>query len=57
MRKTTRIQLELPQRAFERIKRLKDRTEAASYAEVVRAALIHYEGALEKGLVANVPQE
>lgn len=43
MKETTRVQLELPKKAMDRIRRLKDRTEAASYAEVIRAALIHYE--------------
>jgi Arc/MetJ-type ribon-helix-helix transcriptional regulator len=38
-RATTRVQLELPPQAMERLQRLKDRLEAASYAEVVRGAL------------------
>lgn len=41
--KTTRIQLELPERSFKRLQDLKDRTEAASYTEVVRDALRIYE--------------
>jgi len=38
-RTTTRVQLELPPQAMERLHRLKDKTEAASYAEVIRNAL------------------
>jgi hypothetical protein len=38
-RATTRVQLELPPQAMERLQRLKDKTEAASYAEVIRNAL------------------
>jgi len=38
-RATTRVQLELPPQAMERLQRLKERTEAASYAEVIRNAL------------------
>ena len=38
-RQTTRVQLELPPQAMERLQRLKDKTEAASYAEVIRNAL------------------
>jgi hypothetical protein len=35
----TRVQLELPASAYDRLKRLKDKTEASSYTEVVRKAL------------------
>ena len=38
-RETTRVQLELPPQAMERLQRLKEKTEAASYAEVIRNAL------------------
>jgi hypothetical protein len=38
-RTTTRVQLEMPPQAMERLQKLKDRTEAASYAEVIRNAL------------------
>ena len=41
-RSTTRVQLEMPPQAMERLQRLKDRTEAASYAEVIRNALRLY---------------
>lgn len=42
-RTTTRVQLEMPAQAMERLSRLKERSEAASYAEVVRNALRLYE--------------
>jgi hypothetical protein len=42
-RGTTRVQLEMPPQAMERLQRLKDKTEAASYAEVLRNALRLYE--------------
>jgi Arc/MetJ-type ribon-helix-helix transcriptional regulator len=51
-RATTRVQLELPPPAMERLQRLKDKTEAASYAEVIRNALRLYEsliGEAERG--------
>ncbi len=43
MTKTTRIQLELPPKAFERLVRLKGNTEASSYSEVCRNALKLYQ--------------
>lgn len=51
-RTTTRVQLELPPQAMERLQRLKERTEAASYAEVIRNALRLFEALIsehEKG--------
>jgi len=36
---STRVQLELPPQAMERLQRLKEKSEAASYAEVIRNAL------------------
>lgn len=33
---TTRVQLELPTRAYERLNVLKQKTEASSYAEVLK---------------------
>jgi len=47
-RSTTRVQLEMPPQAMERLQRLKDRTEAASYAEVIRNALRLFEALLEE---------
>jgi Ribbon-helix-helix protein, copG family len=52
-RATTRVQLELPPQAMERLQRLKERTEATSYAEVIRNALRLLEavvGEQEKGV-------
>jgi hypothetical protein len=40
---TKRIQMDLPPRSVERLKRLQQLTEAASYAEVMRNALRLYE--------------
>ena len=51
-RSTTRVQLEMPPQAMERLQRLKDQTEAASYAEVIRNALRVFEALIaehEKG--------
>ena len=42
-KKTTRVQLELPESSFERLKNLRDKTEASSYAEVMKNALRLYE--------------
>jgi hypothetical protein len=47
-RATTRVQLELPPQAMERLQRLKDRTEAASYAEVIRNALRLFEALIDE---------
>ncbi|QCB56319.1 hypothetical protein E5675_19040 [Sphingopyxis sp. PAMC25046] len=38
-----RVQMDLPPRSLERLQRLQDVTEAASYAEVMRNALRLYE--------------
>jgi Ribbon-helix-helix protein, copG family len=43
VKKTTRVQLELPESSFERLKNLRDKTEASSYAEVMKNALRLYE--------------
>lgn len=51
-RETTRVQLEMPPQAMERLQQLKEKTEAASYAEVIRNALRLYEaliGEAERG--------
>lgn len=40
---STRVQLELPEKSMERLLALKDKTEAASYAEVIKNALRLYE--------------
>ena len=47
-RTTTRVQLEMPPQAMERLQRLKERTEAASYAEVIRSALLLFEALVDE---------
>ena len=47
-RTTTRVQLEMPPQAMERLQRLKEHTEAASYAEVIRNALRLFEALIEE---------
>src|SRR5262252_708728 len=47
-RSTTRVQLEMPPQAMERLQRLKDKTEAASYAEVIRNAVRVFEALLSE---------
>lgn len=42
-KRTTRVQLELPEKSMERLVDLKDKTEATSYAEVIKNALRLYE--------------
>lgn len=40
---STRVQLELPDKSMERLSSLKNKTEATSYAEVIKNALRLYE--------------
>ena len=47
MKSTTRLQIELPKASMERLRALKDKTEAVSYAEVVRDAFKLYERMIE----------
>jgi Arc/MetJ-type ribon-helix-helix transcriptional regulator len=47
-RSTTRVQLEMPPQAMERLQRLKEKTEAASYAEVIRNALRLFEALVDE---------
>lgn len=42
-KETTRVQMDLSARSMERLRTLKDRLEATSYAEVIREALKLYE--------------
>lgn len=42
-RPTTRVQMELPEASMDRLKRLKEKTEATSYAEVTKNAYRLYE--------------
>lgn len=43
MSRPTRVQLELSERPFKRLTELKEKTEATSYAEVIKNALRLYE--------------
>jgi Arc/MetJ-type ribon-helix-helix transcriptional regulator len=52
-RDTTRVQLELPPSSMARLKTLRDKTEAASYAEVLRNALRLYEAMIEEAEKGN----
>ena len=47
-RTTTRVQLEMPPQAMERLQKLKEKTEAASYAEVIRNALRLFEALVDE---------
>ena len=47
-RTTTRVQLEMPPQAMERLQRLKEKSEAASYAEVIRNALRVFEALVDE---------
>lgn len=47
-RATTRVQLEMPPQAMVRLQKMKDRTEAASYAEVIRNALRLFEALVDE---------
>ena len=48
-----RIQMDMPPRSVERLKRLQERTEAASYAEVMKNALRLYEALIEEVEAGN----
>lgn len=45
--KTTRVQMELPQLSLDRLKKLREKTEASSYAEVTKRAYQIYESLVE----------
>ena len=47
-RGTTRVQLELPPQAMERLKRMREKTEASSYSEVIRNALRVFEALMDE---------
>jgi hypothetical protein len=47
-RGTTRVQLELPERSMARLLALKEKTEASSYAEVMKNALRLYEDVIKE---------
>jgi hypothetical protein len=48
MSKTTRVQLELPPQSYDRLAQLKEKTEATSYAEVLKNALRLYENIIRQ---------
>ncbi|MBG6119350.1 MULTISPECIES: hypothetical protein [unclassified Sphingobium] len=50
---TRRIQMDMPPKSVERLERLRDITEAASYAEVMRNALRLYEAMIEEVEAGN----
>lgn len=52
-RETTRVQFDMPRRAMDRLRTLKDKTEAGSYAEVFRNALRYYEFLVEQAEDGN----
>lgn len=45
---TTRVQMELPEKSMQRLSILKDKTEASSYAEVLKNALRLYESIIDE---------
>lgn len=53
MKKTTRVQMELPAAAMERLKQLRDKTEASSYAEVTKNAYRLYDRFVDMSLAGN----
>jgi Arc/MetJ-type ribon-helix-helix transcriptional regulator len=53
MKKTTRVQLELPESSMERLKKLREKTEAASYAEVIKNSLRLYEALIKEAESGN----
>jgi hypothetical protein len=52
-RKTTRVQVELPPGSMARLRALRDKTEAASYAEVFKSALRLYEALIKEAEQGN----
>jgi hypothetical protein len=53
LKKTTRVQLDLPDKSMERLVALKDKTEAGSYAEVLKNALRLYESVITEYEAGN----
>ena len=52
-KRTHRVQLELPQKSMSRLTELKEKTEAWSYAEVIKNALRLYEALIEEAEAGN----
>ena len=53
VKKTTRVQLELPESSMERLQALKEKTEASSYAEVIKNSLRLYEALIKEAESGN----
>jgi Arc/MetJ-type ribon-helix-helix transcriptional regulator len=53
VKKTTRVQLELPESSMERLKALREKTEATSYAEVIKNSLRLYEALIKEAEGGN----
>lgn len=53
VKKTTRVQLELPESSMERLKTLREKTEASSYAEVIKNSLRLYEALIKEAEGGN----
>ncbi len=49
-----RVQIDLPPTAIQRLKELREKTDAASYAEVVKRALVLYEEVLSANEAGSV---
>ena len=47
-KQTRRVQLELPSKSMQRLEKLKEKTEAASYAEVIKNAMMAYSWLIER---------
>jgi Arc/MetJ-type ribon-helix-helix transcriptional regulator len=54
--KLTRVQFDLPENSFLRLQELRETTEAASYAEVVKNALRLYEALIKEAAAGNTFQ-
>ncbi|NJD36147.1 MAG: ribbon-helix-helix protein, CopG family [Betaproteobacteria bacterium] len=50
---TTRVQLELPESSMERLRALREKTEATSYAEVIKNSLRLYEALIKEAESGN----
>jgi|SwirhisoilCB2_FD_contig_21_26750043_length_733_multi_6_in_0_out_0_2 Arc/MetJ-type ribon-helix-helix transcriptional regulator len=50
---TTRVQLELPESSMERLRALREKTEASSYAEVIKNSLRLYEALIREAEAGN----
>lgn len=53
MSTTKRVQLDLPERSLARLQELRGKTEASSYAEVIKNALRLYEAVVEETEAGN----